>query len=132
MGIRHYEIHKSKELWEDPEVFRPERFLNPEGSRVENKGKVIPFGHGKCAVIGGRMPNAAAFNASEMPSLFREEILYWGELGAGGRIYVPDCADAGIQLSNTQRAPYAFPRNASWSSSKSRSVLDSCSSPKAT
>ena len=46
VGIRLYEIHQSKDLWDDPQAFRPERFLSADESRVENKGKIIPFGYG--------------------------------------------------------------------------------------
>ena len=46
IAVRLYEIHHSKELWEDPAAFRPERFLSADGTRVENKRKIIPFGYG--------------------------------------------------------------------------------------
>ena len=53
VAIRNFEIHESKDLWEDPHNFRPERFLSADGTRVENKGKIIPFGYGnrrKCHI----------------------------------------------------------------------------------
>ena len=46
VAVRLYDIHQSKELWEHPEIFRPERFLNADGTQVENKRKIIPFGYG--------------------------------------------------------------------------------------
>ena len=45
--INIYGIHRSKDLWDDPEVFRPERFLDSD-NRIVNAEKIIPFGHGKC------------------------------------------------------------------------------------
>ena len=47
VAVRLHDIHQSKELWEDPESFRPERFLNEDGTRVKNKGQIMPFGYGK-------------------------------------------------------------------------------------
>ena len=46
IAVRLYDMHHSNELWEDPHVFRPERFLSADGTRVENKRKIIPFGYG--------------------------------------------------------------------------------------
>ena len=34
--MRHFEIHQSTDLWEDLETFRPDRFQNAHGDRVEN------------------------------------------------------------------------------------------------
>ena len=44
-AVNIYAIHMSKDLWEDPDLFRPERFLNDAGELV-NLDKIIPFGHG--------------------------------------------------------------------------------------
>ena len=46
-GIGIYSIHRDKSLWENPEEFRPERFISDDGSGIKNKDKIIPFGHGK-------------------------------------------------------------------------------------
>jgi hypothetical protein len=45
-GLNVTVVHMSKELWGDPEVFRPERFLD-EHNNIINADKVLPFGGGK-------------------------------------------------------------------------------------
>lgn len=40
-----YSIHKDPEYWEDPEVFRPERFLDADG-KLLYKDRLLPFGLG--------------------------------------------------------------------------------------
>ena len=40
-----YSMHHNEEMWGDPEVFRPERFLDDEGSFVDN-AKEVSFGLG--------------------------------------------------------------------------------------
>lgn len=39
-------VHMDKEHWGDPEVFRPERFINEKGQFVDDSW-LIPFGLGK-------------------------------------------------------------------------------------
>lgn len=41
-----YSVHKDLAYWKDPEVFRPERFLDNEGKLIDHD-RVIPFGLGK-------------------------------------------------------------------------------------
>ena len=41
-----YAVHRNKKTWGDPEVFRPERFINAKGEYVKHP-HVIPFGIGK-------------------------------------------------------------------------------------
>ena len=38
-------LHRSDQIWEDGEDFRPERFLNDNGELV-NTEKIMPFGYG--------------------------------------------------------------------------------------
>lgn len=40
-----YSIHMDKEFWCDPEVFRPQRFLNEDG-KIINAERVLNFGLG--------------------------------------------------------------------------------------
>lgn len=43
----HYEMNMDKKLWGDPEVFRPERFLDNDGKLSLKADITIPFGAGK-------------------------------------------------------------------------------------
>lgn len=47
MVAGHYAMHVDKELWGDPENFRPERFLNGDGKVDLKKDITMPFGAGK-------------------------------------------------------------------------------------
>lgn len=40
-----YSVHMDKEYWGDPEVFRPERFLNKEGKIIYDD-RILTFGFG--------------------------------------------------------------------------------------
>ena len=46
-GIGIYSIHRDNTLWDNPEAFRPERFLSEDGKSIVNRDKIIPFGYGK-------------------------------------------------------------------------------------
>ncbi|CAM1154395.1 Uncharacterised protein g11205 [Pycnogonum litorale] len=55
-----YGIHRSKELWGDPEIFRPSRFLNEDG-QVFRPEYLIPFGIGKRICPGESLAKAEIF-----------------------------------------------------------------------
>jgi len=42
-----YSVHMDKNHWGDPEVFRPERFLDATGTIFLKDDWLIPFGLGK-------------------------------------------------------------------------------------
>lgn len=42
-----YSVHMDKNHWGDPEVFRPERFLNNATGKVVTDSWFIPFGVGQ-------------------------------------------------------------------------------------
>ncbi len=46
-----YNLHHDPELWENPEIFNPDRF-NPEAVKARPKGYYIPFGGGPRMCIG--------------------------------------------------------------------------------
>ena len=46
-----YSIHQDTQTWEQPEEFRPERFLE-NGTVLVNTDKIIPFGYGKRSCLG--------------------------------------------------------------------------------
>ncbi|GAB6030771.1 hypothetical protein CHUAL_007620 [Chamberlinius hualienensis] len=46
-----YAVHHDPNIWGDPETFRPERFLGPDGKLI-NTEYVLPFSVGKRACVG--------------------------------------------------------------------------------
>ena len=42
-----YYILRDPDYWSEPNVFKPERFLTPDGSQVIKEERFIPFGIGK-------------------------------------------------------------------------------------
>ncbi|XP_055385018.1 probable cytochrome P450 304a1 [Condylostylus longicornis] len=42
-----YAFHMDKNIWSDPDVFKPERFLDSNGELCLSKDKTLPFGAGK-------------------------------------------------------------------------------------
>lgn len=53
-------VNMDKEFWGDPDVFRPERFLN-ESNQIINTDHVIPYGLGKRRCLGEALARAALF-----------------------------------------------------------------------
>nr|WCC58048.1 cytochrome P450 [Pharsalia antennata] len=49
--ISSYSIHHDKDFWGDPEVFRPDRFLDENGKLLSNE-RLIPFGLGRRRCLG--------------------------------------------------------------------------------
>jgi cytochrome P450 len=47
-----HDAHHDPEVWGDPEVFRPERFLTPDGTSIVKHESLIPFSTGKRVCIG--------------------------------------------------------------------------------
>uniref|UniRef100_A0A1B0C9Q5 Cytochrome n=1 Tax=Lutzomyia longipalpis TaxID=7200 RepID=A0A1B0C9Q5_LUTLO len=45
-------VHMDKTFWEDPEVFRPSRFLNSSRSEIINSDRVLQFGQGRRSCLG--------------------------------------------------------------------------------
>ncbi len=49
-SVLHY-IMRDPDYWQEPEVFKPERFLNETGSEVIKEDRLIPFGVGKLLIV---------------------------------------------------------------------------------
>ncbi|KAK9738185.1 Cytochrome P450 [Popillia japonica] len=58
--ISTYSVHMDKEFWIDPEVFRPERFLNELNELVVPE-RFIPFGLGKRRCLGEALAKSCLF-----------------------------------------------------------------------
>lgn len=50
MLVSLYSLNMDKEYWQDPEVFRPERFLNEHGEYIPHVEQFFPFGLGEISV----------------------------------------------------------------------------------
>ena len=55
-----YSLFQDKEHWGDPEIFRPERFLDSEGKFVKDEW-IIPFGAGKRVCLGEVLARSTLF-----------------------------------------------------------------------
>lgn len=42
-----YSLNMDKQYWKDPEIFRPERFINKNGQYLQHAEQFFPFGLGK-------------------------------------------------------------------------------------
>ena len=42
-----YHILRDPDYWQDADIFKPERFLTPDGKQVIKEDRFIPFGVGK-------------------------------------------------------------------------------------
>ncbi|CAH1107250.1 unnamed protein product [Psylliodes chrysocephalus] len=55
-----YSVHHDKKYWKDPEVFRPERFLDSNGNLMYHD-RFIPFGLGKRRCLGDALAKSCIF-----------------------------------------------------------------------
>lgn len=58
IGLR--SVHMDPDFWLDPEVFRPERFLD-EANRIKNIERLLPFGSGRRKCLGDTLARACIF-----------------------------------------------------------------------
>ena len=61
-----YSFHHDAKYWDDPEVFRPERFLSADGKTTLKKDQFIPFGFGKRVCMGESLARTELYIFSVM------------------------------------------------------------------
>jgi len=61
LWVNQYGIHKSKKIWGDPEEFRPERFLSPDGKTFQKHEALIPFSTGRRQCAGETLARDSLF-----------------------------------------------------------------------
>ena len=61
VGVNLHFIHHDPSIWGDPENFRPERFLSPDGDRVVKNENLMPFSTGKRVCIGEQIAKDTFF-----------------------------------------------------------------------
>ena len=88
-----YSAHHSRATWGDPEVFRPERFLDEDGKIMKNEA-MVPFSWGKRSCIGETLARQQMF-------LYTVSILQKYSIQALGKL--PSSSTFGITA-----APYPF------------------------
>ncbi|XP_071495586.1 cytochrome P450 2D15-like [Diadema antillarum] len=54
-------IHSDPKIWGDPEVFRPERFLNADGTEFVKNKAYMPFGAGRRVCVGEQLARMEFF-----------------------------------------------------------------------
>ncbi|KAG8313112.1 hypothetical protein J6590_010206 [Homalodisca vitripennis] len=59
--LNNYELSMSPKLWSEPEAFKPERFISPEG-RVVKPEHFLPFGGGRRSCMGYKMVQLISFS----------------------------------------------------------------------
>ena len=55
------DAHHNKEYWGDPEVFRPERFIDESGNKIIKHEAFMPFSAGKRACLGESLAKDTLF-----------------------------------------------------------------------
>ncbi|XP_055315409.1 methyl farnesoate epoxidase-like [Sitodiplosis mosellana] len=56
-----YSVNMDKDYWHDPDIFRPERFLNENGEYIPHTEQFLPFGLGKRRCMGENLAKASLF-----------------------------------------------------------------------
>jgi methyl farnesoate epoxidase/farnesoate epoxidase len=59
--VNMHSVHKNERVWGDPELFRPERFLDENGNLTNNLSHLIPFGMGKRVCMGEMLAKHTLF-----------------------------------------------------------------------
>jgi len=61
VGANIYQVHHDPEVWGDPETFRPERFINPDGTCMQRHESLMPFSVGRRVCMGESLARDSLF-----------------------------------------------------------------------
>jgi cytochrome P450 len=56
-----YQVNNDPKVWGDPEIYRPERFLTPDGSNIVKHDSYMPFSLGRRQCLGMSLANDTLF-----------------------------------------------------------------------
>jgi cytochrome P450 len=105
--IAPYVLHRHKTLWDQPDVFRPERFLPEERGRID-RFAYLPFGAGPRVCIGASFSlQEAVIVLATIARNFRLDLVEGHEVVPVQRITLRP--GGGLPMHVTQRVPMAAP-----------------------
>ena len=93
MVVNLHSVHMDETVWEKPEDFNPERFLDANNGRLNSSSNFLPFGMGKfpwphIRFLAGVIPEVLQYFCSNS---CREASLHWRNPGEDGSIQVFCC-----------------------------------------
>ena len=98
-------VHMNPEYWEEPEEFRPERFLTENGQNVQKPEQFMPFGVGNRMCLGDNLAEKEFF-------LFFSSILHTFEFELPEGAQVPDLrGTTGVTVTPNQYEVIFTPRS---------------------
>lgn len=97
-------VHMNPEDWEDPEAFRPERFLSEDHKTFVKPGHFMPFGKGRRECLGDKLAERQFF-------LFFSSILHTMDISAEDPDNMPSLkSQSGITVTPSSYKINAVPR----------------------
>ncbi|XP_016665155.1 methyl farnesoate epoxidase-like isoform X1 [Acyrthosiphon pisum] len=97
-----WSVHMDEQHWGDPEVFRPERFLDSKG-KIINDSWLMPFGVGKRRCLGEKLAKTYIF-------MFIAKLIQHFEIRIPTDIQLPDKPQNGVNISQTPVSVFFIPR----------------------
>ncbi|XP_060857669.1 methyl farnesoate epoxidase-like [Metopolophium dirhodum] len=97
-----WSVHMDGQHWGDPEVFRPERFLDSKG-KIINDSWLMPFGVGRRRCLGEKLAKTYIF-------MFIAKLIQHFEIRIPHDIQLPDKLQNGIDISQSPVSAFFIPR----------------------